>query len=125
MAKKFQIRFNLGTGENYLKWKVTSPKGNVQYLEPSEVTIYMENCKLVNQKGSATKIFEGANKTVCAWVEAEVVTIYHKIPKDFVEGGVQVRYNPRVTPNWVMNGENVDKQNVGNLISIDRDLFTK
>ena len=125
MKNKYQIRFNLGTGENYMKWKITSPKGNVQYLEPTEVTIFMENCKLVNQKASATKIYEGANKVVCAWVEADNVTTYHKMPNDFVEGGKAVTYNPRVTPNWVMEGADVDKQNVGDLITIDRNIFTK
>jgi len=85
----------------------------------------MEGCKLVNQKGTAKKIFDGANKTVCAWVEANNVTTYHKMPNDFVEGGVQVSYNPRVTPNWVMEGKDVDKQKVGDLITIDRNIFTK
>jgi hypothetical protein len=125
MAKKFQVRFNLGAGENYKKWKVTSPKGAVQYLEPSEVTIFMENCKLVNRKATAQKIHDGANKEVCAWVEAEAVTIYHKMPNDFVEGGVEVAYNPKVVPYWVKEGKDVDKQMVGDLITMGREIFTK
>ena len=124
MKGKYLIRFNLGTGENYLKWKITTPSGNHHYHEPSHVTIFMEGCRLVNQKGTANKIFEGANKSVCAWVEADKVAIYHKMPKDFIEGGKRVSYNPRVTPNWVLDGENVDKQKVGNLVSEGRNLLT-
>lgn len=121
---KFQVRFNLGAGENFMKWKVTSPNGKAKYYEPNDVTLYMEDCKLVNHKGTAQKIYDGANKTVCAWVECANVVVYHKMPNDFVEGGAKVSYNPRVTPNWVMDGENVDKKKVGNLVSLDRSLLT-
>ena len=76
---KYKIRFNLGRGENYLKWKITSPNGDVNNYEPTEVCLHMENCKLVNQKGSAQKIFDGANKTVCAWIESETVTIFEPL----------------------------------------------
>ena len=76
---KYKIRFNLGRGENYLKWKVTSPNGDVNYYEPNDVCLHMENCKLVNQQGTANKIFDGANKTVCAWIESETVTIFHPL----------------------------------------------
>jgi hypothetical protein len=124
MSKKFQVRFNLGAGENFMKWKVTSPNGEVRYFEPTDVNIYMVDCKLVNQKSTAQKIYGGANKTVCAWVECSHVVISPKIPNDFIDGGAKVSYNPRVTPNWVMNGENVDKKSVGNLVSMDRTLLT-
>tara|TARA_R110000851_G_scaffold4416_1_gene17951 strand:+ start:2484 stop:3020 length:537 start_codon:yes stop_codon:yes gene_type:complete len=104
--KKYKIRFNLGRGENYLKWKVTSPNGAVNYYEPNKVCLHMENCKLVNQKGSAQKIFDGANKTVCAWIESETVTIF--TPSNIGQG-IKVTFNPRVQPNWVCDGEIVDK----------------
>ena len=103
---KYKIRFNLGRGENYLKWKITSPNGDVNYYEPTEVCLHMENCKLVNQKGSAQKIFDGANKTVCAWIESETVTIFHPLN---IAQGIKVSFNPRVQPNWVCDGEIVDK----------------
>ena len=109
---KYKIRFNLGRGENYLKWKITSPNGDVNYYEPTEVCLHMENCKLVNQKGSAQKIFDGANKTVCAWIESETVTIFEPL-KDTLnlipKNATKVSFNPRVQPNWVCDGEIVDK----------------
>ena len=69
MAKnKYKVRFNLGRGDNYMKWKVSTPSGEATYHNPDDVLIIMKGCKLFNQKGSANKIYEGANKTVCAWV---------------------------------------------------------
>jgi hypothetical protein len=103
---KYKIRFNLGRGENYLKWKVTSPNGDVNYYEPNNVCLHMENCKLVNQQGTAKKIHDGANKTVCAWIESETVTIFEPLN---IAQGIKVSFNPRVQPNWVCDGEIVDK----------------
>jgi len=125
MAKnKFQIRFNLGAGDNYKKWKVTSPQGDVQYIEPNEVNIFMEGCKLCNQKGTATKIFEGANKTVCAWVEADNVDIIRKYDEnDFIVVGDEVSYNPRVAPNWIYNNENADKSEFSDLVTKGRGIY--
>ena len=121
---KFQIRFNLGAGDNYKKWKVTSPQGDVQYIEPNEVNIFMEGCKLCNQKGTATKIFEGANKTVCAWVEADNVDIIRKYDEnDFIVFGDEVSYNPRVAPNWTYNNENVDKSEFSDLVTKGRAIY--
>ena len=103
---KYKIRFNLGRGENYLKWKVTSPNGDVNYYEPNNVCLHMENCKLVNQQGTAKKIHDGANKTVCAWIESETVAILEPLN---IAQGIKVSFNPRVQPNWVCDGEIVDK----------------
>ena len=122
MAKKdkYIVRFNLGAGENFMKWKIQ--KGNVSdYYEPSEVLIIMEGCKLVNQQGTAQKIFDGANKTVCAWVECDNVRV---IPKAVTsnESSDKVSYNPRVTPHWTLNGEIVDKQEFQWLFTAGREV---
>jgi len=124
MSKKFIVRFNLGAGENYKKWKVTSPKGNVQYVEPNDVTIFMEGCKLINQKATANKIFEGEHKSVCAWVEADDVIVYHKYPDDFLVIGDEVKYSPRVTPNWVYNDEDADKKEFSDLVTKGREIYS-
>jgi hypothetical protein len=123
---KYKIRFNLGRGENYLKWKVTSPNGDVNYYEPNNVCLHMENCKLVNQKGTAQKIFDGANKTVCAWIESETVTIFEPL-KDTLnlipKNGTKVSFNPRVQPNWVCDGEIVDKGRFDVLYSFENGVY--
>ena len=38
---KYKVRFNLGKGENFMKWKVTSPEGHVDYYDPNEHTLIM------------------------------------------------------------------------------------
>jgi hypothetical protein len=123
---KYKIRFNLGRGENYLKWKVTSPNGDVNYYEPNDVCLHMENCKLVNQQGTAKKIHDGANKTVCAWIESETVTIFEPL-KDTLnlipKNGTKVSFNPRVQPNWVCDGEIVDKGRFDVLYSFENGVY--
>ncbi len=122
MAKGvYIVRFNLGAGVNYLKWKITSPLGVVEYLDPNKVSISMYGCKLVNQKSTAKKIHDGANKSVCAWIEAAEVHIGHcSIDTSLL---TKVSYNPRVTPNWVMNNENVDKHLIDALITQGRSIW--
>jgi hypothetical protein len=117
----YKVRFNLGAGENFMKWKITDPKGNHSYYEPSEVVIKMTGCFLRNQKGTAKKIHEGADKSVCAWVEAEAVEVLEQ--RQLQMAFDKVSYNPRVTPNWVMNGENVDGETFEAMVSINRELF--
>jgi ribonuclease HIII len=118
--KNYKVRFNLGRGANYLKWKVTSPNGKVNYYEPNDVCLHMENCKLVNQQGTAQKIFDGANKTVCAWIECEALTIFEPL---VITKGTKISYNPRVQPNWVCDGEIVDKGRYDVLYSFENGVY--
>ena len=119
--KNYKVRFNLGRGANYLKWKVTSPNGKVNYYEPNNVCLHMENCKLVNQQGTAQKIFDGANKTVCAWIECETLTIFE--PLNNIAQGIKISYNPRVQPNWVCDGEIVDNGRYDVLYSFENGVY--
>jgi hypothetical protein len=121
MAKnKYQVRFNLGKGKNFMKWKVSYPSGTARYYEPSEVLIIMNGCKLVNHKGTAKKIFDGANKTVCAWVECDVVKVINKVVTQ--SSARQVCYNPRVTPHWVLDNEVVDKGEFEELFTVGKSV---
>ena len=120
---KYKLRFNLGAGDNYKKWKITSPIGDARYVIPEDVTIVMSGCKLINQKGTATKIHEGANKTVCAWVECDSVVVYHKIKESDIIVGGSVCYNPKITPNWVHFEMNADKLQFSNLVTKDNMIY--
>ena len=121
MAKnKYQVRFNLGKGKNFMKWKVSYPSGTAKYYEPSEVLIIMNGCKLVNHKGTAKKIFDGANKTVCAWVECDGVKVIDKVVTQ--SEARQVCYNPRVTPHWVLDNEVVDKGEFEELFTVGKSV---
>ena len=56
MSTKIKVRFNLGRGKNYMKWKVQYPSGNVEYFNPSDVQLILKNCQLKNNRKTAEKI---------------------------------------------------------------------
>ena len=123
--ERIKVRFNLGRGSRYMKWKVQYPAidGNPSktlYLDPNDVQLVMYNITLKNQKESAKKIYCGGNKRVCAWVLCETLDIK---TSDYIDGGSRVSYNPRVTPNWVYNDLNADGMDMGVLVSNGRELY--
>lgn len=120
----FKVRFNLGKGARYMKWKITSPSGEHTYHEPSEVRLIMLDCFLRNQQQTAQNIFEGAHKSICAWVECEHVEVKILAEKREYPGkSSQAKYNPRVMPHWVVDGTITDNETVGDLMSVNRGLF--
>lgn len=115
---KTKVRFNLGAGKNFMKWKIESSEG-VIYLDPTEVFLKMTNATLRNQKSTACKINSGANKTVCSWVVCDSVEIISDAHK-----GSQVRYNPRVNPFWTdNNGNNIDGTTHEILYTNNRNIY--
>jgi len=121
--KSFKVRFNLGRGKNFMKWKVQYPDGKVEYHSPTDIQLVMHLCHLKNQKKTAQKIFDGGEKVVCAWVLAKELTI---IKSGFVQAdrtGERVSYNPRVTPHWMLNGENADGLPVDTLVTVDYGIY--
>ena len=122
-VKRIKVRFNLGRGANYMKWKIQYPNGEIQYHSPSEVQLVMRGCQLRNHKGVAQKIFNGGEKVVCAWVLCDEIEI---VEKDFTQFDTfcdRIKYNPRVQPNWLLNGEVVDNEFVGAIGSVDFGLY--
>lgn len=120
--KSFKVRFNLGRGPNYMKWKVQHPDGKIEYFRPTEVQLIMEDCTLKNQKNTALKIFNGANKTVCAWVLCKHFEIKReKFIKDNQEK--RLRYNPRVCPQWTYKNQMMDGKTFERIYSVDFGLY--
>lgn len=117
----FKVRFNLSSGKNYMKWQVIFPDGSVHYLNPEVDEMILTGCKLRNQKGTAKKIFDGAHKTVCAWVQCEDVRINYG---EVVHDCNHISYNPRVTPNWMHKDKNVDGTEFDRIVSKGRKLFS-
>lgn len=112
----FKIRFNLGRGKNYKKWKITTPNKNYYYYDPNEVNIIMREATLFNAPSISNTIFNGANKRVCAWIECK--DIFIKIENGSTDSlKDELRFNPRVSPNWSINDENVDFQKFNILVS--------
>ena len=128
--KRIKVRFNLGRGKNFMKWKVQYPNGAVEYYAPSEVQLIMKGCQLRNHKGVAQKIFDGGNKTVCAWVLCNDIEIVNMSTTNYIKTFMQfdtfcdrIKYNPRVQPNWLLNGEVVDNKHFDSIGSVDFGLY--
>ena len=123
MAKRIKVRFNLGRGVNYFKWKVEFPD-RVEYYSPTEVQLVLGKCELKNNRKTADKIFAGEHKQVCAWVLCEQILIREK---DFAQekDWLKLKYNPKVVPYWTIDDdkENVDGHRFNKLISIDYGLY--
>ena len=124
--RKYKLRFNLGKGERFMKWKITYPDGSVDYLDPDEVTIVLWNCQLKNRRKVAEAIFEGANKRVCSWVTAEKAMVFTKdktLPPIAAE---PIRYNPRLAPHWTDSiGADIDDVELTKVITDGRRLFAQ
>jgi hypothetical protein len=129
MKRLYKVRFNLGKGKNYMKWKVEGPDGigqhTISYYNPDEVEIVMHGCQLGNQKKTAEKILAGAHKTVCAWIKCESVDIQEPNTTS-CDDFIHLNYNPRILPHWfINNGENVDGMVMEQIVSVGRKLVGK
>lgn len=119
VQSKYKVRFHLGLGENHMKWQVSSGS-EVTYYKPEDVSLRMIGATLKNQKSGANKIFEGANKTVVAWVECDSVEVLP--PRSF--NASPIFYNPRVAPFWRDENENnIDKSRFDCVVSTGKQLF--
>lgn len=126
----FKVRFNLGRGDNYMKWQVLDTERNRQYYHPEAFVLLLVNARLHNQPQAAKKIHAGANKAVCAWITADNVVVYRRdeVPSSYLSTygreELRLRYNPRVQPNWVnTQGENVDNNQYDTLVTIGKGVF--
>jgi hypothetical protein len=128
--RKIKVRFNLGRGKNYMKWKIQSKSG-VEYHSPEDVQLVIHNCVLKNNRKTAQKIFEGENKDVCAWILCESIEINHKENFSQVACNLikysdtvyKLRYNPKVLPYWVTGEDNLDNSEFKTIASSNKELF--
>lgn len=97
-----KIAFHLGRGANYMHYQIKLASGEIVYVNPDTHDITLKGCKLRNQKAASMKIFKGANKERCAWIDFES---YEVTAKRNYTSDVHVRFNPRVSPTWTINGE--------------------
>lgn len=119
---KIKVRFNLGKGKNYMKWKVQCGNQS-EYYSPEEYNLFLYGCQLKNHKKTANKIHAGADKSVCAWILCDNIFLGQNV--ELPTGGTQLKYNPRLQPNWVAGtaGEVVDDQVYDHIWSDGRKLF--
>lgn len=120
---KFRVRFNLARGEQtYQKWQIKDEMGIPKYFDPEKVTLVFSDCKLINKKRVADKIAGGANKTVCGWVECGSYTVEYR-PAIVGTKDSHVMYNPRLTPYWVLDGEDVDDAEFELMYTSGREIY--
>lgn len=100
--RKYKIRFNLGKGEHFMHWQIENLEtGEKAYYDPKKFSLALDNAKLHNQKGGATKINTGeTSKTVVAWTEAEKVIVLKAKSLSPALYGTRLAYNPHVLPFW-------------------------
>ena len=124
MAKSsnIKVRFNLSAGKNYMKWKVEYPDRKPEYYDPNEFQLVLGGCTLKNYRTTAQKIHDGANKTVCAWVLCTIITIY-KADEIATDNLPQIKYNPRVRPNWMWDDEVMDGCSLHTMVSCVNRLY--
>ncbi len=112
----YKVRFHLGRGKNFMKWQITSnlntgdgtgAKHVVSYVNPQENQLAMLGCKLSLQPTAAQKIHDGANKTVCAWIECEAVQVLEVNRLKPNEQDYRIKFNPRQSPNWTDGYNNI------------------
>lgn len=96
-----RVRFHLGAGEHHRQWQIRHDDGRVEYHDPDAVTLVMLGCRLRNQRRTSQRIFEGDNKSVCAWVEAQDVVVTAPVTR-FWPGldGRGIAFDPRIAPHW-------------------------
>ena len=126
--KRIKVRFNLGAGENYMKWKIDIPGEEARYVSPDAVQLRMTGCTLRNSPATAAKIHAGANKSVCAWILCDEISILTDLDTPSItqlKNFEQLSYNPRVQPNWLCGGANVDGESYDRLVSLGKKLFVE
>lgn len=120
---QIKVRFNLSRGKNYMKWKVEYPNKTVGYYDPEQVQLILTNAQLRNYKKVADKIYNGANKSVCAWVLCDSVEIKTTDFKELNDSFDRIKYNPRIKPNWIINEKIADNEYMELIISENNKLY--
>lgn len=123
--KRFKVRFHLAKGKHYMQWQVHDTMNNYkEYINPKKSSLVMHDCQLRNHSKTSRKIYEGMNKTVCAWIECDMVEYVPELGKWESALGSRLTYNPRVHPHWQMeDDDNVDYERFKWLITDDKKLF--
>lgn len=121
MNTKHKIAFHLARGKHFQHWQIKLNTGDVVYIDPAENSIILRGCVLKNRKSSSLRIFKGADKERCAWVEFESYDVVKSIDK---VTSTQVRFNPRVSPTWMINNQSdKDDTTFDELFTNNRNIY--
>ena len=117
---RYKIRFHLAKGKNFMQWQIKSAD-KVEYINPKEFSLHLEGVTLKNRKTTAERINNGSNKSVCAWMLVDSYRVTKTYKTSML--GDELRYNPRVAPHWLLNGEDADGMNIDKLTSNNNKLY--
>ena len=127
--KRFQVRFHLGKGANYMCWQVKDNRNKgIEYYRPSNVSLELTNCTLRNSPSTAMRIYNGNAKTVCAWVECDMVDVNYKKDPSFSKPSIKnmdkYKYNPKKHMHWfTKRNNNADDKNLTKMHTNNRSLY--
>lgn len=97
----YEVRFHLLNGKHHRHWQIKaccgSKKVKVEYLDPAQGQLEMEDCLLFNNLKKAKKVFAAQRKDVSGWVKCKKVRVVKKQPTDYLE---RLHYNPKVDVHW-------------------------
>ena len=119
-----KLRFHLAKGNNHMKWQYTATDGTKQYVLPTVLRTFGDG-QLNNQRATAQKINDGANKTVCAWISfnKDVFSLEQNFNEVHLPNFIKVYYNPRKLPYWHdAQGNNLDNQK-GCIAVIEKQIY--
>ena len=122
--KRFQVRFHLGKGPNYMCWQVKDYGLNPAANNGRPDT----KCVRKNSPTTAKRIYDGEHKTVCAWVECDMVDVHYKKDPSFKEVDTKnlrkYKYNPKKNLHWFTSKQsNVDDKELVKMHTNSRSLY--
>lgn len=124
---KYTVRRHLQKGKEYgffqIRGHVTDAKQGevIELINPEKFNIAFINCKLYSKEKQAEKIFKGlTTKKPCAWIifESYIIT-----PKEEIKEVINLEFNPRKNPFWVLDGKNVDNKLINKIVMNNSKLF--
>ena len=110
-------------------WQVKDHRNKgTEYYPPSNVSLELTNCVLRNSEKTATKIFKGEHKTVCAWVECDMIDVHYKKDPAFhpvnTKNLRKFKYNPKKNIHWFTSKQdNVDNKQLFKMHTNSRALY--
>ncbi len=105
-----------------MHWQLKKSNSQIKYFAPNKYSLILTDCTLLNQKGTATKIYEGNDRQPCAWVKAEKYEVASPLTGDIYLPSIH--YNPQKAPYWRgSNGDCIDGKKFSKLITVGKQIY--
>lgn len=108
----FGIRRNLKGGKTFGFWQVSTCKTRsklgkeIEHIDGTKYSLVLKNCYLHNVVSRAKVVHGGAHRERCGWIVCDSYEIVPKIDKN---EGLYVSYDPKKSPHFLCDEENIDK----------------